>query len=167
MTAPRAQRGMTGLEVAIVVSLVAILLAVFLARSTALQGRIEGYTVAADLDAMRTALVVAKVRGAPLPGDGNPATLVAREAAEEQRGHFLRGDFDDRYAGTVESVHALGRGQWGFVPGDGDEPGWLAYRLRAPAHYPGETLADPAHLRTRIGGDPDPELVVRPGPPAR
>lgn len=163
MRGRKQQRGLTRLEFAIVAAVIALLVAVFLHRTELLHGRIEAHSVRADIDAMRTAVTLARVRDGVEPGS-NPVALLADESALGEGGPLGERGFRDRYAGVVDGdgVDALPRGQWGYLPGEG----WLVYRIHRPQQFGDPYLDDPPRIRVRIGGDRRaPELVVEPGQP--
>lgn len=160
MVSVRAQQGLTRLEFVIAATIIAVLVAVFLHRTELLQGRIEAHTVRADIDAMRTAVTLARVREGARPGS-NPVALLSDESALGEGGAFSERGFRDRYAGAMDAdgPDALPRGQWAYQP----EEGWLVYRIRRPGQYRDGYLDDPPRVQVRIGGTADtPELVVEP-----
>ena len=153
------QRGLTRLEFAITVSVIGILIVVFLQRAELLQGRIETHTVRADIDAMRTAVTLARVRGDAEPG-GNPVDLLEQQASPDPR-QFAGDGFRESYAGTMDTddPEALPPGAWVFLPAEG----WLVYRIRRPGQFLDVYLPDPPRLRVRVDGSKEaPELRVEP-----
>ena len=157
------QRGLTRLEFIIAAVVVALLVAVFLHRTELLHGRIEAHSVRADIDAMRTAVTLARVRDGVEPGS-NPVALLAEESATGESGLFAERGFQDRYAGVVDAdgAVALPRGEWAYR----SEGGWLVYRIQRPGQFGDSYLDDPPRIRVRIGGKADaPELVVEPEQP--
>lgn len=163
MRSSRAQKGLTRLEFIIAATVIAVLVAVFLHRTELLHGRIEAHSVRADIDAMRTAVTLARVRNGVEPGS-NPVALLAEESAISESGLFGERGFQDRYAGAVaaDGAVALPRGQWAYRP----EDGWLVYRIQRPRQFGDRYMDDPPRIRVRIGGRADaPELVVEPQQP--
>ena len=158
----RVQQGLTRVEFVIAAIVIAVLVGLFLHRTELLHGRIEAYSVRADIDAMRTAVTLARARDGVTPGS-NPVALLGGDSPLDEGDLFGERGFDDRYGGVMDtdSPDALPQGQWAYLP----QQGWLVYRIRRPAQFRGAYLADPPRVRVRIGGTENaPELLVEPPP---